>query len=265
MEGKLKQIRANIELRQQNRKRIVERRVEELLDPEGVTTQWDPAAGQWNSASATVTGRGPAVASPAQSLPRPLRTSPPNPSAPPSLNADLPVTSTVADDVRASTEISSKLRTLQQRCVQLLAEIYRTNTSISVTEKRLAKKQGPDALSDDERTQLNNNLDVSQTIKAAQQQSYEMALADWKSAWEAYQTQLRLKQLDVEEAKTVVEQLLAEIERTTRLTDKGLVSISELQQLESRLAIARINLRRAEELLALLANLEVKDPNAGPY
>jgi outer membrane protein TolC len=62
-----------------------------------------------------------------------------------------------------------------------------------------------------------------------------------------------------------VEQLLAEIERTTRLTDKGLVSISELQQLESRLAIARINLRRAEELLALLANLEVKDPNAGPY
>ena len=45
---------------------------------------------------------------------------------------------------------------------------------------------------------------------------------------------------------------------------RGAFSISEVQKTESSLAVARINVQRAEEMLKLYADIEIQEPQLNP-
>ena len=87
---------------------------------------------------------------------------------------------------------------------------------------------------------------------------------DWNHAWSAYQSKLRLLRLDLEEAKLANESLTAEHDRMRQLAHEGAIPSSDVQKSESRLAVARINVLRAEEMLNLYANIEFQEPQLNP-
>jgi multidrug resistance efflux pump len=87
---------------------------------------------------------------------------------------------------------------------------------------------------------------------------------DWRNAWSTYQSRLRLLRLDVDEAKLALESLTAKCNQWRQLADRGAVTVSEVQEAESNLAVAKINLARAEEMLQLYADIETTEPELNP-
>ena len=99
-------------------------------------------------------------------------------------------------------------------------------------------------------------VDVSIKNGRSTQSKLDNLQRDWNHAWSAYQSKLRLLRLDLEEAKS----LTAEHDRMRQLADKGVIPISEVQKSESSLAVSRINVLRAEEMLKLYADIEAQEP-----
>ena len=87
----------------------------------------------------------------------------------------------------------------------------------------------------------------------------------WKSCWSEYQSQLRLLQLDVDEAKLAIEPLQQKHDRQSVQLKSGFATISEITQTASDLAIAKIKVQRAEELLKVYAEIETQQPELNPH
>ena len=80
---------------------------------------------------------------------------------------------------------------------------------------------------------------------------------DWDYAWSAYQTQLQLLRLDVEEATNELNSLTAKQNRLQQLAEKEVASVSAV-------ASGKIRLQRAEQVLKLYADIEAREPELNP-
>lgn len=87
---------------------------------------------------------------------------------------------------------------------------------------------------------------------------------DWQLAWSEYQSQLRMLGHDVNEAKIILDDFQQKYDRLKQLSENGVVQVSEVQSAESQVALERIKLQRAEELLKLYTDIETQEPDLNP-
>ena len=87
---------------------------------------------------------------------------------------------------------------------------------------------------------------------------------DWDYGWSAYQTQLQLLRLDVEEATNELNLLTAKQDRLQQLAEKEVATDDEVQTSVSAVASGKIRLQRAEQVLKLYADIEAREPELNP-
>ena len=87
---------------------------------------------------------------------------------------------------------------------------------------------------------------------------------DWHQAWSEYQSQLRLLQLGFEAAEATVVPANHKHEIVKARSKMGRGTSLEVQQAESELKLAEIQLRRASELLQLYTDIEKNEPQLNP-
>lgn len=95
-------------------------------------------------------------------------------------------------------------------------------------------------------------------------QSAKDALKDWNYAWSAYQTQLQLLRLDVQEAQSKAAALTAKRDRLSRLHDLGNIDRTTMDEADVVATAAKINLQRAEQVLKLYEAIETSEPELNP-
>lgn len=89
---------------------------------------------------------------------------------------------------------------------------------------------------------------------------------DWNYAWSAYQTQLELLQLDVNDRKVEESHAALEFKQKTDATLKlpSAYSHSEIRESEIKLERSRIAIQRAEQVLKIYADIEANEPELNP-
>jgi hypothetical protein len=256
MQARLQKIKANLNARQQNRDRIVRRRVEELLDPNGAATQWNTL---------------PAGLSPGVHFDRPSNTTPIGLAGPPHIPLGAPGLATLDPGRKPEDMIKWKqpgeiatqlrfLRTLTTNAQRLRpAEMARlVRVSRPLREWTAAEREGV--------TEVNRLalIAAGKQAVAREEQKLETSLSDWKRAWSTYQTQLRLLKLKGEEVSARIEPLENNYANVSRMKDKGLIAGKEVQDMESKLKVANIQLQGAMEVLKLYSEIETDEPQLNP-
>lgn len=111
---------------------------------------------------------------------------------------------------------------------------------------------------------IQNIIDANKLTLAATEAAIARFKREWTQAWASYQAQLRLLQLDVEEARLNLDSLTQQHDRLQKLAEHAAISSSEVQQAASAVAVAKIKLQRAEEVLKLYADIEKQDQELNP-
>lgn len=257
MQLKLQLIEANLDARDKNREDIIQHRVNEMLESHGKPT----GRGVGDKASQTTNPEMPATGTPID-LPGP-------PHLPYSDPAGLESHQVRNSDARFQwpqpAEIVKDLRSHKANLQNLLTQLKKMQLSFEQWSKPLEqlKSEGIAHLKMSENERHNRLESEKLTIDMLKKQ-LALRQRDWNQAWSAYQSKLRLLQLDLEEAKLTLESLTGEHDRMRQLAEKGAFSVSEVQKTESRLAVARINVQRAEEMLKLYADIETHEPQLNP-
>ncbi len=257
MRIKLELIETNLDARDKNREDIIEHRVNELLDSNG-----------------KLTGRGAGDKTTPETNPgMPATGTPIDLPSPPHLPYDGPA-GLDSHQVRNSdpriqwqepAEIVKDLRGKMQVVISNLENKKSHQQSVEQYSRPLEQLQSEGILSQKVTEAQRQGLVVTQSWNLRSTQSkLDTLQRDWNFAWSAYQSKLRLLRLDLEEAKLAFETLTGEHNRARQHPDKGAFSISEVQATESRLAVAGINVQRAEEMLKLYADIEIQEPQLNP-
>ena len=267
MEKKLQTIKDNLEARQKNRSRIVERRVEELLDPDGTLTGWNNSLP--HSEERAAPDRLPAFGKPI-GLPGPPHiprgTAPSEiPSAQERLALPNLLGSSAEPDWRVQTDLAARLRSLQNDVRQSQAALEDAAEQKKYAEALLEQEtESNDETAAAKREAALNQLEALKSLQEAHQANLDAARASWQSFWAAYEGELRLKKLDVDEAQAVLQPLQADLERTQALFQRGLTSSEFVQKAEAEVAVAKIQLERAEQVLATLKGIVEREPGLKP-
>jgi|GEM_PF-1062315 len=261
---KLQIIEANLATRQKNRERIVERRVEELLDPNGEATKWNSARESNDAADRKpITGSPIGLAGPPH---LPLNGAASISSARPEASAPASVQNMVVDmKWRQPSEVVKSLRNGRDQMAHQIEKSKWPQEQVDKYSRPLVEliadgilNQGTDevgreALLKSSQDDLNRHINWKKD-----------ADRDWHQAWSQFQSQLRLLRLDVEAAESILSPLEQKHARLKPLTESGAIPVREFRQLETELPIAKIQLRRAEELLQLYADIEKNEPQLNP-
>ena len=259
MRIKLELIEANIYARSGNmtREDIIEHRVNDLLDSNGKLTgrgagdKTTPSANPEMPATGTpIGGPGPShlpLGGPAGLASHTVRNS--------DAGIQWPQPAEIVKDLRVKKETvegTLRVRKMLQEHVEQLSKPLEQLQSEGIVDPEMTEAQ------------RQSKVDTtSETVRQAQS-SLERGHRDWNRAWSAYQSKLRLLRLDVDEAKLTLEPLQKNHDQLKRLVERGAVSASEVTQAASDLAIAQINVQRAEEMLKLYADIETQEPQLNP-
>ncbi len=259
MQLKLQLIEANLDARDKNREDIIEHRVNELLKSNGKLT----GRGAGDKMTSTLNPEMPATGTPI-GLPGP-------PHLPYGDPAGLKSHQVRNSDPRIQwqepAEIVKDLRGKMQVVTSNLENKKQFQQSVEQYSRPLEQLQSEGIVSQKTTEAQREGLVVTSSWNLRSTQSkLDTLQRDWNHAWSAYQSKLRLLQLDLEEAKLDLESLTVEQNRMRQLNERqqGAFSISEVQKTESRLAVARINVQRAEEMLKLYADIETQEPQLNP-
>ncbi len=256
MQLKLQLIEANLDAREKNREAIIQQRVDEMLASNGKLT--GPGDGEKTTpiASPELPATGTTIGLPG---PAEHRYGGLGGLAPHQANNDSrfqwPQPAEIAKDLRGKMESVTNLlrnkKVNEQRGEQWSRPLEQLQSEgIATPEMTEAQRQ---AL-----------VDSRSRIVSSMQSQLDTVQQDWKLAWSAYQSKLRLLRLDLEEAKLALDSLTVEQNRMQQLVEKGAIPKGDLQTTESRLAVAKINVLRAEELLKLYADIEILEPTLNP-
>ena len=261
---KLQLIEANLTTRQKNRDGIIERRVEELLDPNAEVTEWDSSRGS------RLSGGGIPVMSELVDLPgppslpkgqaeagRPFQKDSTQPAA--TLPAYVHDTA-AAMTWKQPSGIISELRIGQRLTARLHEQMSEAEEKI----RSLSETKNRETSSSDLRARIESEIRILEQNKAGYTAVRKESMRDWPQAWSEYQSQLRLLRLDVEAAKASLAPLIGKLDRVKQLVEKGVASKFETDEAESQVQLAEIQLRRAEELLKLYTDIETNEPKLNP-
>lgn len=257
MRLKLQLIEANLDARDKNREDIIQHRVGEMLNLHERLTVWV----EGDKTTLTANEGMPATGTPI-GVPAPPHLPYGGPAGLKShqvLNSDAgiqwPQPAEIVKDLRSkelSVEGNLQFRKTQQEHVEQWSKPLEQLQSEGIADPEMTEAQ--------RQSKVEN---ASETVRSAQSM-LDTRQRDWSRAWSAYQSKLRLLRLDVDKAKLTLETLQKNHDRMKRLVESGAVSVSEVTQATSDLAIAKINVQRAEELLKLYADIETQEPQLNP-
>lgn len=87
---------------------------------------------------------------------------------------------------------------------------------------------------------------------------------DWNYAWSAYQTQLKMLQQDVDEAKSKADSMAAQHARDSQLYATGNIAQEKLNEINVAFTASKVGLQRAEQMLKLYVDIETNEPELNP-
>lgn len=251
MRLKLQTIEANLDAREKNRDSIIQRRVQEVMSGTGtVATPSNalvPAGDDELSASSSRDDK--------DSTDSSQRTSP---------EQFLP---------KGSAQIVQELQMMREGVLNWNAEISQVEQLQNLlswplsqwTQKEKLEHLGSDLSEEENEATRVKRITELQSRGAIYASNRKRELVIWKSCWSEYQSQLRLLQLEVDEAKLAIEPLQQKHDRQSVQLKSGFATISEITQTASDLAIAKIKVQRAEELLKVYAEIETQQPELNPH
>ncbi len=261
MRLKLHAIEANLAVRLQNRDRIVQWRVEELLDPNGTATGWN--------LSVQGTPRGD-YGMPTTGTPIGLP-GPPMLSGTDETNFDVGgLQSRQVQNIsgpvkwKEPNEVVSELRMWRHQLEEFVGRRAVFTEEFANWSRPLDQFTEEQHKGMTEETRVRNLDEVKDTLSRNEKILIER-LADWKLAWASCQTQLRLLKLDVDEATLAMESVQKNHDYHMKLVERGIATgVFEVDESRTQLAIARIQVQRAEELLRLYEEIEKTEPHLNP-
>jgi len=144
------------------------------------------------------------------------------------------------------------------------ANLYSLKESISQSQKTLDDlisngSSNADASID----QMKSELERLRFDLPGYQTRLDVKMREWRQTWAEYQTFVRLLRLDVEATHASLALLQQKIELRRR-APKDSFAPFEIQETESEVKLAEIQLRRAEELLQLYTDIEKNEPQLNP-
>ncbi len=253
MQAKLKTIQQAIESREELRQRIIERRVEELLDP---NVNWDttstnsklPAPGALAVDRPIAAAWGMPVTASPTGLPGPPHVPLGGPASMKSSGA--PPTAEISPTWRQPTELYKELAN-RRRFVQMLVErIQDEQVKLMAAQRPLTElktlKDWEDMTDEDRQRGIDS---PAKRIISYQPQLTEF-LGQWKQEWSLYESQLKLLQLNVDEAQIRRSAAQVGLEHVRELAESGVITTAEQRKAETELAVAEIAVKRAELHLA---------------
>ena len=250
MTAKLRKIEENITARQKLRQRIIDRRVEELLDP---NVDWETVT-KPDEAKRVISVRGMSSFLSTKSAPAGAPLGVPGPphiasGAPGGLNSSF-----VAAGAPSIPTVNARDLIERQQVVARLAE------EIRARQKEVASF-GDHSDQDSKERRLVNGL-VSEIQQ--RQQSLKRALADWKQAWRAYESRVRIYRLELEESQSRRDLAETKALEKSQLVKAGAVTPLELQTAQTEFTVADIGVKRAEEQLMTCEAIAKESPHLNP-
>ena len=257
MRLKLQLIETNLDARDKNREDIIQHRVDEMLDSSAENPERDTEETTTQTANLGMPVTGTPIGLP----------------GPPHLPLDGPA-GLASQTVRNSdagiqwpqpAEIVKDLRS-KESAVEGNLQLRKMHQEHVEQWSKPLEQLKSEGIADPKMTEAYKQAMVDNANEAVRswQSALDTRQRDWSRAWSAYQSKLRLLRLDVDEAKLTLEPLQKNHDRMKRLAESGVVSTSEVTQAASDLAIAQINVQRAEELLKLYADIETQEPQLNP-
>ncbi len=279
MQQKLQTIQSSLDARQKNRERIVQRRTEELLDPEGQLTRWDfalPAAPSDHDASANTansgTSHGPQEPAAALSQAQPNRQH--------SASTESAATDTNLHDAE---NMAVRLRLCQlgvQQAEQRIAALKRTLQELAFERQKVVRQV---VTTEDKTTEVKNrvaaesNLSEEATDKAtlkiieatmsameSQQSDRDRLAREWQVLWKTYQAKLHLRQLDLQEAQTRMTTQTKHLELVNQQYLAGLVSSETREKADFEFKTSQIQLARVNADLQFYTDIITNEPELDP-
>lgn len=296
MQHKLQTIQSSLDARQKNRERIVQRRTEELLDPDGQATRWDfvrPGVSSAPKADAAVFGTTESASDIFNDLSsRPERnlnaekkalsgatTGSATPATVTTTELDLAEVANLASQLRScrlrKKEAEDRIDLLHQNLNETLTELRITRETINSIPLKTEQSTGdesPDAeleeqriaLSVAKRQDLENVIEqLESAIKMAQSMK-ETAEREWQVLWQTYQARIQLRLLDILEAKTQWEAKSKQLEQTVRHFEAGIISEESCDAARTALRTSEIQRSRADAVLQFYKDIINNEPELDP-
>lgn len=251
---KLKQIEQNLATRAKSRETIVERRMKELMHSAETTRR--PQTELSNRVSET--RQNPALL-------------PTNPAIPPtSAYPNDPNLIAITENpqlspIEAVVRISDRLRQLRQAAVRIRKDRQPHENLISQYSRPLVelKAEGivaAETTEEDLRTQIERSRPEFERLS----NELDPVFKAWQHTWLAYQAQIRLLRLRLDEAEIELASCTSKHARVSKLYENGSVAQETLAESEAALANARSNLEKAREILNFCTSTETNEPELNP-
>lgn len=255
LEERLRDVRKAIQAREANRKRIIERRVEELLNPDIDWSRLSPAERPSSPAAPGMSASGVPIGLP----------------GPPHLPVGDPLSAS-ENDAEAATSVHPS----SAEIVRDLNERRRFAVGLTADRLRAAQKnlsywlQPLEAIQRDKKdSDIDANL-VSRNVQSMVaeverlQEELRRWMSEWKVSWRRYETALKKAELKVQDAELKLSLAKTESKRAKELFLINAADISEATKAETNVTLAQNELARAELDLKELQRIAEDSPQLDP-
>jgi len=264
---KLQKIEANLEAREKNRDQIIKRRVEELLDPNSNTDDWNSRTNPKHALESQPIASSPS----AEPGPHPENGNavsiPPGPRGSDTGNASFLASSSsaaAAMELPPPSEVLKTLRNLRRLFTGHVEEQKRLQGFIDRRSRPMTELIAEGVVKEGEENDIAGTLLGLRKQLSNNERGQKDQARDWRQAWSEYQSDLRLLQLDVEESQVALAEQGSELERAQQDFEVGNIHISRFQQAVTKHRIAEFQLKRTAEILRLYADIEKNEPELNP-
>ena len=267
---KLSKVEQTLTERRQARNRMVERRVEELLDP---NVDWDNLAPTRNTRQSSFNQPqkptpigipGPPhipMNNPLVSVRPTTKSSTKNPFAnntqPASANPNPSQIVNTSQSPKSGAEIVRELIN-RRRFAELSAKPIRD------MQRRLSEMESGADLVGDALTHHTETVRSTKDEIVRQQKNLLNALAEWKTNWRDYEGQVRIAANAVEKSERLLRFADAALEQSRKLHERGLQSSAEMMAAEKEAELAKFDLLQMRERLQILSSVQKDSPHLNP-
>lgn len=272
LKTRLKEIESTLKNRRENRQKIIDRRVEELLNPE---LDWNSVSRGKSRRQTNVQAAMPVTQAGAAFQRRGSVRSTSAPMASDFASNGTPIGISGPAHIPM---IGKSVRTDGfQTSTGLLTQLEGSRAAVETARKRILqhtaevrdlKKKLDDGVSEElQRSQMTQALSYLQLRRAEDERKFNSATVVWQQQWNEFQNVLEKLRLEVSAEKLRVEQsqlrLQAKI-RQNEQTPGSLISKQEIQEQEIALKLAELELQKAEQQYRLFKRIEDDHPELNP-
>jgi hypothetical protein len=170
----------------------------------------------------------------------------------------------VAATWRQATELYIDLSESRQFVQMSVAEIGDQQRTLKASQRSLTELKKLTEwknLTDEDRQR---GIDAAARNIRSHQEQVTLFLSQWKHHWSVYESQLKLLQLDIDEARIRHSAARTALERVRELVENGVMTTTEHRKAETELAVSEIAVKRAELHLAPYAAIQIEMSELNP-